>query len=815
MTETDKETFDMANDIKTGDSFGDFRVTGVTPLYEQDETAVMLAHGPTGLQWLHFIADDLVSSCAIGITTPVSDDRGIPHVLEHMVLGGSRRWPGTDLVRAMQNRTAAQGMGSETYPFFTVYHFDSSVESDMRAIFEVWFDAILRPELSDATFRREAGCFRPQDLNHPESPITYTGIVFDEMCKDKGRLSDKIFGEARRHLVPDNGCGFDIDGRPAAIMSLTPDDVRAYHKRWYCPANMRIVTRGREMPCALFGIAGKLLEGVEAGEAAPPFAPQPRWNAPRTAEIAVSAPESLCIDDEDEKEVMPNQGLIWLLPDASDYRASDAIATFLWAIDLSQIMDNAAIAKDNAFERSRWRHCPTPEPNFTVMIRKIGPDKILGVYGHFAPIYPGETLGTRAERELRKLLDSSEMPGRIAAAAKRSAERVVDGINDGKGLSELAHYEAFKWVFHNWLFKDDPFYGLVSSRFLALSYQVERNPDAVVEIVRDLLLDNPHRLDIDIREIEGLPDRADIDHALAEMSAKLSKEARLALATRERAIPVYANVTPDGEPLPETTIADIPDDLFAIPFNVTKSPCGATFLNVKADTSGRASLAGFADLSDFTSEQMLLVPFLMKAFSDPPQSNAPKFENLSIGSGPYAGTGILDGVRRRGIKFVIPIPSGREGVRPGDNPKSELSFIPALFQRRDPLPYEKAQKIIETAEMLRNPARWTFALIGPRYLTKPVNDSLLLALGSAPTRPLGPAVEQRPNPEKQVGVAKETSGIAGKQAALAIAKHLVNSGKSSRDLASRCLDDYLCGATPSKIREALKRIAGMKPPDIS
>ncbi len=51
----------MADDIKTGDTFGDFRVTGVTPLYEQNETAVMLSHGPTGLQWLHFIADDPVS----------------------------------------------------------------------------------------------------------------------------------------------------------------------------------------------------------------------------------------------------------------------------------------------------------------------------------------------------------------------------------------------------------------------------------------------------------------------------------------------------------------------------------------------------------------------------------------------------------------------------------------------------------------------------------------------------------------------------------------------------------------------------------
>ena len=155
---------------------------------------------------------------------------------------------------------------------------------------------------------------------------------------------------------------------------------------------------------------------------------------------------------------------------------------------------------------------------------------------------------------MRKLLDSLEMPGRIAAAAKMSVEKVVNGINDGKGLPELAHYEAFKWVFHNWLFKDEPFYGLVSSRSLALSRQFERNPDAVVKIVRDLLLDNPHCLRIAIRESEGRPGRADIGHALAEMSAKISKEDRLVLATRERAIPIHANTTPAGAPLPETTL---------------------------------------------------------------------------------------------------------------------------------------------------------------------------------------------------------------------------------------------------------------------
>ena len=57
----------MADNIKAGDIIGNFRVTSVTPLYEQNETAVMLSHGPTGLQWLHFIAD--------GASTPTPHER--------------------------------------------------------------------------------------------------------------------------------------------------------------------------------------------------------------------------------------------------------------------------------------------------------------------------------------------------------------------------------------------------------------------------------------------------------------------------------------------------------------------------------------------------------------------------------------------------------------------------------------------------------------------------------------------------------------------------------------------------------------------
>ena len=511
----------MANDITTGETFGDFRVTSVTTLHEQGETAVMLSHGPTDLQWLHFLADDPVSSCAIGVVTPVTDDCGLPHVLEHMVFTGSKKRPGTDLMRGMLNRTVTESMNGCTCPFMTNYFFNSAVESDMRAIFEVWFDAILRPELSDAAFYREAGRFMPQDASRPDDPLAYTGIVFNEMCRDKGDLSDRIISEAKRLLVPDSCFGFNHGGFPSAIMTLTPDDVRDYHARWYRPANMRIITRGRGMPLALLDIADKLLVGVEAGEAAPPFVPQPRWEEPQSATIYIASPKSASGKSEGE---MPNRALLWLLPDASDPRALLATEFFFVATHIESALNakpELAILENVHNPRiRRLAEESIPETHFKTMSEKIGPDKCWGIYGHFNQDDTFETFASTMEGRLQRLLDDPETAVKIAETARMQAESIAHDINDD-GLANLARKDQFEPLFKDWIFKGDPLAGLDSSQFLSLCQQFERDPDSAVTIVRDLLIGDPHRLDLNIREAQdGGRSRERLDRACAQGNAR-------------------------------------------------------------------------------------------------------------------------------------------------------------------------------------------------------------------------------------------------------------------------------------------------------
>ncbi len=807
-----------------------FRVRRVTQLHECGETAIELAHKASGLQWLHFLSDDPVSSCAIGVVTPVTDDRGLPHVLEHMVFDGSKKRPGTDLARGMMNRTVTESMNGCTCPFMTNYFFNSAVESDMRAIFEVWFDAILRPELSDDAFYRQAGRFVPQDASRPDGPLAYTGIVFNEMCRDKGGLSTRIISEAKRLLVPDSCFGFNHGGCPPAIMTLTPDDVRDYHARWYRPANMRIITRGRGMPQALLAIADKLLDGVEAGEAAPPFVPQPRWEEPRSANIHIASPKSASGEPEDE---MPNRGLLWLLPDISDLRALLATEFFFLATRIENALNakpELAILENVHNPRARrLAEESIPETHYKTMSDKIGPDKCWGIYGHFNQDDTFETFASTMEGRLRRHLDDPETAVKIAEAARMQAESIARDTNDN-GQANSARKDQFESVFKDWIFKGDPLFGLDSSQFLAICRQFERDPDSAVTIVRDLLIGAPHRLDLDIREAQDGedPENALIALALKEMRARLSDEECAALARREEEAQESLTAPQTGEPLPETTLADIPDDRFVVPHDTCKaSPCGATFLTVKVNTSGKAWVTGFADLSDFTSEQLLLIPLIAEAFEERVQGGGIRFHSAIHRFTPYAKTGIIDGVQRRGIQFEVMVDN--------DNRNSFADEFATFFHLRDPLSFTKAKKMAgvgrdsvkvrqtmlhdkvwssgdtaeksllnacsdcraletlleyrmscarprtpqardemmaafvreasETADLLHNPARWTFAISGPKHLTEPLRESLLDILLSAPARPIGPVAELKFAPKKQDSGKREATSISGQKVA--------------------------------------------------
>ncbi|MBQ6926181.1 MAG: hypothetical protein IJQ73_16215 [Kiritimatiellae bacterium] len=95
---------------------------------------------------------------------------------------------------------------------------------------------------------------------------------------------------------------------------------------------------------------------------------------------------------------------------------------------------------------------------------------------------------------------------------------------------------------------------------------------------------------------------------------------------------------------------------------------------------------GFADLSDFTSEQLLLIPFITEAFEDRMESGGSlRFHSAIQRFTPYAKTGIIDGVQRRGIQF--------EALVDNENRNSLVNEFATFFHLRDPLTFKKVQKM--------------------------------------------------------------------------------------------------------------------------
>ena len=69
-----------------------FRVITVERFPAFQMTATLLEHDQTGAKHIHVDRNDDASAFALGFRTPPASSNGVPHILEHTVLCGSRQF---------------------------------------------------------------------------------------------------------------------------------------------------------------------------------------------------------------------------------------------------------------------------------------------------------------------------------------------------------------------------------------------------------------------------------------------------------------------------------------------------------------------------------------------------------------------------------------------------------------------------------------------------------------------------------------------------------------------------------------------------
>lgn len=204
---------------------------------------LLLRHKKSGARIAVLENSDQNKVFYIGFRTPVSDSTGVPHIIEHSVLCGSKKYPVKDPFIELAKGSINTFLNAMTYPDKTVYPVASTNDTDFKNLMDVYMDAVLHPAIyeHEEIFRQEGWHYEIPDEN---SDLTLNGVVYNEM---KGAFSspDDVFSrEIMSSLFPDTTYHFESGGDPEVIPSLSYEDFLDFHRRYYHPVNSYIYLYG-------------------------------------------------------------------------------------------------------------------------------------------------------------------------------------------------------------------------------------------------------------------------------------------------------------------------------------------------------------------------------------------------------------------------------------------------------------------------------------------------------------------------------------------------------------------------------------------
>src|SRR5450756_424828 len=184
-------------DLST-ETIGGYAIRRREPLERLDGVYLELVHERTGARHIHVECNDDNNAFAVFFPTVPKDSTGVAHILEHVVLAGSQKFPVRDPFFSMTRRSLATFMNAFTSADWTMYPFSSRNAKDFKNLLEVYLDATFFPRLDEDSFKQEGIRFEFEDPADANSGLRYKGVVYNEM---KGALASpqaavqKIVGE--------------------------------------------------------------------------------------------------------------------------------------------------------------------------------------------------------------------------------------------------------------------------------------------------------------------------------------------------------------------------------------------------------------------------------------------------------------------------------------------------------------------------------------------------------------------------------------------------------------------------------------------
>ena len=220
-----------------------FKIKDFSHIEEVDADAYLMEHMKSGARLMYLDSADDNKVFSICFRTTPDNSKGVPHIMEHSTLCGSRKFPLKEPFIELAKGSLNTFLNAMTWPDKTMYPVASRNDADFHNLMDVYLDAVFYPNcLKDPGILMQEGWH--YELDNKEGELIYNGVVYNEM---KGVLSSPeslLENAAMEKLFPDTTYGVESGGDPEVIPSLSFREFSEFHRRFYHPSNSYIYLYG-------------------------------------------------------------------------------------------------------------------------------------------------------------------------------------------------------------------------------------------------------------------------------------------------------------------------------------------------------------------------------------------------------------------------------------------------------------------------------------------------------------------------------------------------------------------------------------------
>ena len=532
----------------------------------------------------------------IGFRTPPEDETGVPHIIEHTTLCGSKKFPVKDPFIELAKGSLNTFLNAMTYPDKTVYPVASCNDQDFKNLMDVYLDAVFNPNITkyEEIFKQEGWHY---ELTGKDDELKINGVVYNEMKGAYSSPDEVLSSQIYRSLFPDNTYSKDSGGNPEYIPKLTYEAYLDFYHKYYHPSNSYIYLYGdMDVVERLEWLDKEYLSLYDYKKVNSEINKQPAFDEIKNVE----AQYSITMDDSQENKTYLSYNRV----------VGDSLDEMLYqAFD---VLDYALVSSPGA---------PVKQ---ALIDAGIG-DDVYGSYdaGILQPVFSFVAKNANASQadEFESIIEST-----LKEVVKTgiNKEALLAGINSSEFKFREADFGQFPKgllfglnCLDSWLFDDmKPFIHLEClGTFAKLRKAVDT--DYFEKLIQEYLLDNIHGSSVTVKPKRGLGNERDeaLAKELSDYKASLSDEEIKKLIEDTEHLKKYQEEPSSDEDLrklPMLTRADMKKN--AMPFsNIEDELLDVKVVRHDIESNGIDYISFLFDAGDFAQSELGYLGFFTNA----------------------------------------------------------------------------------------------------------------------------------------------------------------------------------------------------------